>query len=244
MKTVLLAELRKLRLTRSLWAVPVAGAALSVVGALLFVGLLDGQDLADRLSEHGPLRFGPTNIGLILLVFGIRVFADEVHHHTLASTYIAVPQRRSVLAAKALVAAGVAVAFCASVFVLVVPVTLAGAAIRDIPMSADWGATAGLLARTSLAMAVTAAMGVALAAIARNRAVVLVAALAWLALLEDLVGALLKVPELLPGAVVRALVAGNGGGDALGAGPAALMLLAIGGVAAAVAITRLHDDVA
>jgi hypothetical protein len=111
-------------------------------------------------------------------------------------------------------------------------------------MSADWGATAGLLARTSLAMALTAAMGVALAAIARNRAVVLVAALAWLALLEDLVGALLKVPELLPGAVVRALVAGNGGGDALGAGPAALMLLAIGGVAAAVAITRLHDDVA
>jgi hypothetical protein len=94
-------------------------------------------------------------------------------------------------------------------------------------MSADWGATAGLLARTSLAMAVTAAMGVALAAIARNRAVVLVAALAWLALLEDLVGALLKVPELLPGAVVRALVAGNGGGDALGAGPAALLLLAI-----------------
>jgi ABC-2 type transport system permease protein len=227
-----------------LWVVPVAGVVLSVVGSVLVISAFKDQDLAGRLSEHGPLRFGPTNLGLILLVFGIRVFADESHHHTLAATYIAAPRRRRVFAAKAIVAAGVAAAVCGAVFALVVPVTLVGAGVRGISMSADWAATSALLLRTVLAMTMTAVVGVACAAIARNRAVVLVGALLWLALLESVVGAMLKIPELLPGAVVRAVISGHGGSDALAAGPAALVLLAICAASLVPAIARLDDDVA
>jgi len=244
MRTALVAELRKFRFTRSLWALLVAGAALSVVGAALVIGFFKSQDLADHLSAHGPLRFGPTNIGLILLVFAIRVFADETHHHTLASTYIATPQRRRVLVAKATVAACAAVAFCVFVFALVIPITLVGIRARDIPMTIDIAATGGLLLRTTAAMTLTVVIGVALAAVVRNRAFVLVVSLAWLSLGENVAGALLGMPELLPGAAVRALVSGSGGRDALSAAPAGLVLLALATAAMLAALTRLNDDVA
>jgi ABC-type transport system involved in multi-copper enzyme maturation permease subunit len=243
MSPVLRAELRKLRRTRSLWAVPVVAAALSTIGATLLISLMKTADLADRLSEHGPLRFGPTNTGLVLLVFGIRVFADETQHRTLASTYVAAPRRRRVLLAKLAVAAGVAVAYCFAVFALVVPITLVGIHARHVPMTADLGATAALLARTAFAMAITAAIGVAVAAIGRNRALVLVASLAWLALVEDVTGALLKIPELLPGAVVSAVVSGTGGPDSRRAPGAGALLLAFGVAATVAAMSRLGDDV-
>ena len=244
MTTALRAELRKLRFTRSLWMIPAAGALLSVVTSGLVVAFFKEADLAARVSQHGPLRFGPTNVGLILLAFGIRVFADETHHHTLASTYVARPNRVAVLSAKAIVSAGVALAFCVVVFLLVVPITLFGVAVRDLPMTIDMAATAGLLARTSMAMALTALLGVALAATVRNRAVVLVACLVWLALLENLVGSLFKIPELLPGAVVRAVVSGSGGPDALSTLGAALVLLTFAAAAGSLAVTRLRHDVA
>jgi hypothetical protein len=242
--TALRAELRKLRFTRSLWAIPAVGALVSITGSGVVIALLDERELAARLSEHGPLRFGPTNVGLVLLLFGIRLFADETHHHTLGSTYIAVPDRRSVLIAKALVAAGVAVGLCIGVFALVVPITIVGVAARDLPMTIDLAATAGLLARTAAAMTLVSLLGVALAAIVRNRALALVACLAWVALAEDLIGAAFKIPKLLPGSAARAFVAGTGGPDALGPLAAALVLLAFTVVAAAVAVARLRSDVA
>jgi hypothetical protein len=244
MTTLLRAEFRKLRFTRSLWAIPAVGAFVSMAGSVLFVAFAEEPDIARRLSEHNALRFGPTNVGLILLVFGIRLFADETHHHTLASTYVAAPHRRRVLAAKAAVAAIVAFAFSVAVFAVVIPTTLIGVNSRDLPMAIDVAATAGLLLRTTVAMILVTVLGTTLAAIIRNRAVVLVACLVWLAFAENLVGALFKIPEMLPGAVIRALVAGTGGPDALNAPAAALLMLGLTATAAAAATVRLSHDVA
>jgi ABC-2 type transport system permease protein len=243
MRSELHAELRKLRLTRSLWAIPVAGAALFTVVSALVISLMKPDELAERLSEHGPLRFGPTNVGLLLLVLGIRLFADETHHRTLASTYVAAPRRRRVLGAKLSTAAALAVAYCAVTFALIVPITLIGAGVRDLPLDSDLTATMGLFARTTFAMALTGVIGVALGALGRNRAVVLVGSLAWLSLGENLAGALLKIPELLPGATIRAIVSGADGPDALSALGARALLLAFAVVATVAAMTRLDDDV-
>jgi hypothetical protein len=237
------AELRKLRFTRSLWALPAIAALASVVGSALLIAFLDEREVAARLSEHGPLRFGPTNVGLVLLVFGIRMFADETHHDTLASTYLAVPSRRRVLAAKATVTAAVALSFSIIVFVLVVPITIVGVEARELPMSTDLASTAGLLARTSVAMTMLALLGVVLGAIIRNRAVALVACLAWLALGENLVGSLFKVAKVLPGSAVRALVDGSGSHDLLDPIAAACALAALTAIGATVAIARLSQDV-
>ena len=85
MNPILRSELRKLRFTRSLSALPLAGIAISVVAATVLITSFKAPDIASRLSDHGPLRFGPTNVGLLLLLFGVRLFTDETNHRTLAS---------------------------------------------------------------------------------------------------------------------------------------------------------------
>jgi hypothetical protein len=244
MSTTWRAEVRKLRHTRSLWAVPVVGAVVSVIGAGLFTSFLEVADLADRLSEHGPLRFGPSNTGLILAILAIRIVGDEDHHGTLPATYIATPDRLRVLAAKAAVASATTVAFCVAVLGAVLAITLVGIEVRDLPMTVDAGATAALFGRTTLAMSLLALLGVALATAIRNRTVALVGVVLWLILLEDLFGALLKVPELLPGATVQALVSGDGGPEALAAGPAAALLALFVAAAFAIAAITVRRDVA
>lgn len=244
MTTTWRAEVRKLRSTRSLWAVPVIGALVSVVGAGLFISFLSVEDLASRLSAHEPLRFGPTNTGLILLVLAIRIAGDEDHHQTLPATYIATPDRLRVLAAKAAVAAAATIAFCVAVLAAVLVISLVGIEVRDLPMTVDLGATGALFARETLAMVLTALLGVALATAIRNRTVALVSVLLWLILFEDLFGSLLKVPELLPGAAVSGLVSDNAGPEALAAGPAAAVLATFVVAALAAAAITVRRDVA
>lgn len=244
MRSTWRAEARKLRYTRSLWAVPVIGALVSVVGSGLVISFFKVADLADRLSEHGPLHFGAANTGLILVALAIRIVGDEDHHQTLPATYIATPERVRVLAAKAAVATATTIAFCVAVLGSVLVVTLVGIEVRDLPMTVDAGATAALFARTTLAMSLLALLGVALATAIRNRTVVLVSVLVWLILLEDLFGSLLKIPELLPGAAVHALVSGEGGAEALAAAPAAAVLAVFVAAAFAVSAVTVRRDVA
>ena len=236
MNPILRSELRKLRFTRSLSALPLAGIAISVVAATVLITSFKAPDIASRLSDHGPLRFGPTNVGLLLLLFGVRLFTDETNHRTLASTFITTPDRWSVLVAKAVTAVGTAVATCTAIYAVVVPVTLVAVDRRGLPMTVDAAATLALFGRVTLAMTLMALFGLAVGAAVRNRAVALVACIVWLAFAENLLGGLLRIPKLLPGALVSGLVAGSGH-DALSALPSAVVLTGV--VTAAVATARL-----
>jgi hypothetical protein len=177
------------------------------------------------------------------LLFAVRVVGDEDHHGTLAATYIATPARLRVLAAKAAVAVATTIAFCAAVFSAVGAITVVGIEVRNLPMTVDALATAALFARTTVAMSLLALLGVGLATAIRNRTVAVVSVLVWLVILEDVIGALLKIPELLPGATVQALVAGDGGPGALDAAPAAGVLVGFVAVALLIARATLRRDV-
>ena len=243
MRAALHAELRKLRSTRSLLAVLVVGVAIAVIGDVLLLVVGKATDLGPALSQYGPLRFGPSNFGLLLVIFGVRVFADETHHRTLAGTLMRTPNRRQVLVAKAVVAAAGAVAFCGAVYVLVVPVTLVGLRFRDHSMVLDVGNTVALFGRVTLAMVLLTTLGVVLGAALRDRTVALVAVVVWFALGEDLVGALLEIERFLPGAATQALVSGAAVGDP-SAPMAALLLVAVGAAAAGAAVFSLRRDIA
>jgi ABC-2 type transport system permease protein len=242
MNPVLRSELRKLRFTRSLAAIPLIGTALSVAAATVLIAGMQESEIASRLSEHGPLRFGPTNLGLLLLLFGVRLFTDETHHKTLASTYVSTPDRRAVLGAKAVTAIVVAIATCVAIYALVLPITLVAVDQRGLSMSLDLLATAGLFGRVTLAMTFMALLGLALGAMIRNRAVALVSCVAWLALAENLIGGLLRVRKLLPGALVLGLVSGRSA-DAIAALPAATVLTGVLVTAAAAALLTVRRDV-
>jgi ABC-type transport system involved in multi-copper enzyme maturation permease subunit len=243
MSAAVLAELRKFRATRSVWALPVAGLAVAVSGAVLFLAVAPSGDIAGRLSEQGPLRFGPSNFGLLLVIFGVRLFGDETHHGTMASTFVRTPDRFRVLTAKATVGAVTSVVFCAAVYLVAVPVLIVGTRARDLPLDVDVAATGALFGRVVVAMALATLLGTFVGAAIRNRAAALVAALAWFALAEDLLGALLDVERFLPGAAVAGLVTNDVGPDALSAPQAALVLAATVAGAAVVATGLLRRDV-
>ncbi|HEX7166372.1 MAG TPA: hypothetical protein VF230_05255 [Acidimicrobiales bacterium] len=239
------AELRKLLYTRSLWLLLVAGVAISTAATAVLMFAFKAADIPTTLSGHGSLRFGPTNVGLLLVLFGIRVFADETHHHTIGSTFVATPDRLRVLAAKALVAATSAFALCAAIYALVIAVTVAAASARDLSMTMDLAATIALFGRVVLAMTLSSLLGVGLAAAVRNRAIALVGVVVWLALAENIVGTLLRIPGLMPASLMRAVVAGGASGaGALDAPLAALALVAVVAASFAAAVVVLRDDVA
>jgi ABC-2 type transport system permease protein len=242
MTHILAAEIKKLRYTRSLWLLAVAGVVISVAAATVMMTSFKPVDIATRLSEHGPLRFAPSNLGLILIIFGARIVADETHHHTLASTFVGTPDRRRVLLAKAVVAAGMAAAVCAAIYALVLPVTLVAVEARDLSMTMDWAATGTLFARAVAAMVLWTLLGVGVAATVRNRAVALVGLLVWLAFAEDIVGGLFHIARYLPAAAAQALATG-GGVDALDAPLAGAVLLAFALAALASAVIALRQDI-
>lgn len=243
MTPILRAELRKLRYTRSLVAVLVCGIATALVGATLLLIVGEPVDIGGSLSAYGPLRFGPSNFGLLLVLFGVRLLADETHHGTLAGTLMRTPDRRRVLLAKAVVASASALIFCVVVYLLVIPITVVGLRFRDLPMTYDIAATAALLGRVAATMALLAASGVALGAAARNRTIALVAVVAWFALGEDLVGALLGIERFLPGAAAQSLVSASVS-SATSALVAALLLVAFLAATAGAAALSLRRDIA
>lgn len=243
MSTALRAEWLKVRFTRSLLALLAIGLVVTVAGAVVTISFFRPEEIPGRLSAFSPLRFGPTNVGLVLLLFAIRVFADETHHGTIAATYLATPDRQRVLRAKLVLAALGALAFCAVAFVLAVPASIIGAGLRDLPMVTDIATTSALMGRTVVAMTLLAVLGTAVAAAGRNRTVVLVGAIAWLALLENIAGALTRAPELLPGALVQGLVTDGAGPHQLGAAPAGVLLLGLTVLAAVLASWRVGADV-
>lgn len=235
MTPLLRAEWRRFRCTRSLVAVVAFGLVVAVVGTVVLLRVGEAEEVGTTLSGYGPLRFGPTNFGLLLMVLGVRVFADETHHRTLAATLVRTPRRGRVVAAKAVVATGTAAAFCAVVYLLVIPITVAGLELRGTDFTYDVGPTAALLGRVVTAMVLLTALGVAVGVLLRNRTVALVAVVLWLALGEDLVAALLRGDRLLPGAAAQDLVSGSAS--------SALVLAGLVAAAFAAAAVSLRRDV-
>jgi ABC-2 type transport system permease protein len=223
MSAVLRAEWRRLRCTRSLVAVLALGLLVAVVGTVLLISVGESEEIGDSLSGYGPLRFGPTNFGLLLMVLGVRLFADETHHRTLAATLLRTPRRGRVVAAKVVVGTTAAAAFCVAVYLVVIPITVVGLRLREHELSYDLARTAGLLGRVVVAMVLLTALGVGLGVLVRSRTVALLVVVLWFALGEDLVGALLGGERFLPGAAVQSLVSAAPGSPT-SAATAALVL--------------------
>lgn len=212
------AELLKLRTVRSTWLLLLAAQLFTVAGALGPV--LTGDDANDtetwsRSVSHAGLA------AMFALVLGIFAVAGEHRHRTITETYLAVPLRGRVVAAKVVVstAAGLLFGAAAAATALVttaVAVSAAGGAF-DAADGELWRTLAGGVAWN----AAFAAIGVGVGALVRNLAGAIAAALAWIALVEGVVAALVGdgAGRWLPLAAGRALAGiGTGGLPQPGAG--------------------------
>jgi ABC-2 type transport system permease protein len=187
MGTLIHIELYKLRTLR-------APLVLLGLSQLLIIGGVTGLVLSsDTLRTAGAVTDAVAHAGLaslFTLVLGIMAVAGEYRNLTVTDTFLSTPRRSRVIAAKL-----VAYALAGAVFAVVNAVTAIVATriwwtVKDVPLDFGdaelWRTIAGCAA-WNVAFAV---VGVGVGALVRNLTAAIAAALAWIALVEGIVGQL------------------------------------------------------
>lgn len=189
MTTLIANEIRKLRTIRGPWLLLAAGPVLVIVGvAGEFAGGADPT--RPQTAVHAVAHAGL--MALLTLIFGITAVAGEYRHQTITDTYLAAPRRSRVIAAKFTVYTAIGTVFglilaITAVIATAMAITANGGSV-DLSNSDLWRTLAGGVACN----AIFATVGVSLGALIRNLAAALTATLAWIALVEGLIGELIS----------------------------------------------------
>jgi ABC-type transport system involved in multi-copper enzyme maturation permease subunit len=136
----------------------------------------------------------PLLLAYLTGLIGVFAFGHEYRHGMIRATLTAVPRRGAVLAAKVFVTA-VAVALgslVSALTALLIGSVLSGGLV-DVDAGGTWRVIGGMVAYCTL----FALTGLALAAIFRNQVAALVTVLLAPSVLEQVVGAVLTIPEAL-----------------------------------------------
>ncbi len=204
-------ELYKLRTIRTPWLLLISQLGLLVLGiaGLAIHGAAPNDPLLPRemLAHAGILSF-------FALILGVNAVAAEYRHKTITDTYLAVPRRSRVIVAKLVAYSGVGLLFGIASAGVALGATIAWSAIKDIPLhlaSDDvWRTVVGAIVWNGL----YAAVGVSIGALLPNLAAAIGVALAWILIVEGLLGQVLgDFRRWLPMASGQAL--GNLPGDLL-----------------------------
>jgi hypothetical protein len=233
-------ELLKLCTTRLLlWL------ALLILGLEVLVISLDvSQNSVDELRQAHNQRDVVSIAAvsaLISLILGIVSAAGEYAHGTISHTFLVMPVRERVVAAKLVSAAlgGAGLAVVSAAFAWGYAALLLSA--RSVPLHLGSSGALHVLLGTIGAAAITGALGVGLGALVRRQTATVVVALVWLLVAEPLL-AIAGAQKYAPGHVVASVVeAGTQGSNVLSfwAGLAlALAYTAVFGVAGTAVVKR------
>lgn len=199
-------EVLKLRTVRSPWLLLAASPVVVTAGVSGLV--VSGDKPLDTAAQSGALaHVGLTSI--LTLVFGILAVAGEYRHKTITDTYLSTPHRGRVIGAK-LVVHAVFGALSGVVSSLVgLGVAAAWWADKGVSFvwsdSSMWTTIGGGIAWN----AAFAAIGVGVGALVRSLVGAIAVALAWVALVEGIVGQLIgNLARWLPFNAGQALGAG------------------------------------
>jgi ABC-2 type transport system permease protein len=189
MKALVDAELLKLRSTRTVAGLVLASLCLSVLAIVTNVPTV-GQDDVPLSLDDSVLLARIVGLGIavpevLMALLGVLAFTQEFRYGTASSTYLVMPDRARVLAAKW---AGLALASVpVTALSLLVPVVV------GIPLilSRDGNATAGaefwqVVAAAFLTVALYGVMGVAIGALIRNQIAAVVSVLVWMLAVEQI----------------------------------------------------------
>ena len=235
------AELRKLTTVRSTWLLLALAQVVVIAGVSGL--MLRRDDPASDAAQRGAIA----HVGLVALfglLIGILAMAGEYRHRTITDTFLARPRRSQTVLSKAVVAgmAGAVFGISASATALVadaVWLAAKGSSI-DLANAVLWKTVAGGVG-WNVAFAV---VGVGVGALIPNLSAAVASALAWLALVEGIVGELIGGgARWLPFALGQALVGLPNSADrpAVWQAGSVLTLYAALFVAAGVAVTTRRD---
>jgi ABC-2 type transport system permease protein len=184
---VLGAEVLKLRTIRSPYLIAIAAQLIVVAGisGLVFSGgdLRDSATLGKAFAHVGLAS-------LVTLILGIVASAGEFRHKSVTDTYLSVPQRGAVLAAKLATVSAVALLIGLACALTATATAAAWWTAKGAPLHLGSGAVWRAILGGLVWDVAFAAIGVGIGALARNLAGATASALAWIALVEGIVGQL------------------------------------------------------
>jgi ABC-2 type transport system permease protein len=248
MRSLIAAELLKVRTTRALWVAALVVLAYAVLGPVLVALAPGGASLPalepDLLAES--LRTPARLAGGALLLLGLLSATAEFGHGTVLTTRLAEPHSTRVLAAKVVALSFVGVAFGFVVALVSMGATaalLAGKGVVIEPFGHGVPRLAGLML---VLPALHAALGVAIGSLLRNTAAAVGTVLMWAFVVEGVVPVVARRPEMadwLPSGAVSQVLAEHPGPGQLAAPTAAALLLGYVAVviAASVAADRVRE---
>lgn len=226
-----------------------AGLFLAMLGLVLLAVLLHALALpADRLARGSDqvqvFRFGSLLGALFAGLVGAMSITGEIRHGTIRPTFLFMPRRGRVIAAKIVASGLVGTVFGLAAVAVAVGVGSAALAARDIPITLDRGDYTLMPAGGIAAAALWAPLGLGLGALLRNQVATLVAIFLWLFFIENLlIDFVPGVGRFAPGAAAAAMTGLDP--ETLLAPALGALLLALYAAAAAAAgtIATLRRDV-
>jgi ABC-2 type transport system permease protein len=234
-------ELYKLRTVR-------APLVLLGLSQLLIVGGVTGLVLSSdslRTDDAAPAALAHAGLAsLFTLVLGIMAVAGEYRNSTITDTFLSTPRRSRVIGAKVVAYALAGAGFAVVNAVTALVATRVWWAVKDVPLDLGdaelWRTIAGCAA-WNVAFAV---VGVGVGALVRNLTAAIAAALAWIALVEGIVGQLVgDLARWLPFATGSALGDLPGRADELGPVSQLAAAAALAGYAALFAVLAITTTV-
>ncbi|MBJ7332919.1 MAG: ABC transporter permease [Solirubrobacteraceae bacterium] len=195
MSALVASELLKLRTTRTFYGVTGAAAGIILLIVIL-TSALAPWEAGDQplLSALGVAGF----VQIFALVIGILAVSTEVRHGTITPSLLAVPNRVRFIGSK-FIANGVAGLLLGLVTSLLCWAFAAGIfSARGIDSEAGSGELLQAIIGNGIASALFAILGVGLGALIRNQAGAIVAALVYMLVIENLLGAIPGLDEFVP----------------------------------------------
>jgi ABC-2 type transport system permease protein len=185
----MMTEFLKLRTTRSP-LVLLGAAQLVIVAGVSGLFVSAHPDIADPVTTQRAIAHAGL-VSIFSLILGILAVAGEYRHRTITDTYLSSPKRGRVITAKLGTYALTGAAFGVVSTITAVAATAiwlnAKGGTLDLGSAAVWHTLVGCVVWN----ACFAAVGVGIGALIRNVIAAVAAALAWLALVEGIVGQLI-----------------------------------------------------
>ena len=255
-------EWLKLRTMRVGLGVLATSAALTTLFASLEASRAgsNGQNAVAPLFTASGLSTVTTVTGwsmILAAVLGVIVTSGEYRHYTATLTYLATPDRRRVLAAKTLTAAGAGAVFGLVSGLIATAVGLIFVAAHGYHVALGTGTLVAHVAGAVVGAAIFGAIGAGIGALFRSQLAGVIGVFVWALVIESIIGGLFtSVRPYLPYTAATTLAGIKLGGaafgpahDVAGGGPlpfAAAAALLIGGAALLEAIasrTTVRQDV-
>jgi ABC-type transport system involved in multi-copper enzyme maturation permease subunit len=196
-----------------------AFTAVAVVAQMATAGIEDsGQLPLDTAQTQHSIFSSAGSSGIFALIVGIIMITTEYRHFTSRPTFLFEPRRGRVIIAKIGMSAAVGLLYALACVILTFAIAVPWFAAKDVAI--EWSAYDIPMITVGVVLSVTiyAVVGLGVGVLVHNQIAAVIGALAYLLILEPLIGVIPVIKEayrFLPGAAANAIAQVNAEPDLL-----------------------------